>query len=124
MLRQGPVPAFVHGVIEYVAGAVFILAPFLFGFDSGAAKAVSIVAGIAILVVTASSDLPTGLSRVIPINIHVVFDFLLAAILVASPFLFGFSHDDAAMVFFIALGVAHLLITIATRFLPARGERA
>ena len=123
MLRQGPVPAFVHGVIEYIAGVVFVLAPFVFGFEAGAAKAVSIVVGVGILVVTASSDLPTGLSKVIPVNIHVVVDFLLGALLVASPFLFGFSGDDAATVFFIVLGVGHLLITIATRFLSPHRER-
>jgi hypothetical protein len=59
MFKQGPVPAFVHGVIEYVAGVLFI----------------------------------------------------------AAPFLFGFSDDGDATAFFIVLGVLHLLLTIATRFI-------
>jgi len=118
MLRQGPIPLFIHGVIEYGAGVLFIIAPFIFGFDSGTAKAVSIVFGLLILVVAASTDAPTGLSRSIPIKGHVILDFAVAIALVASPFLFGFSGDGNATAFFIVLGIVHLLLTIATRFLP------
>ena len=53
MFKQGPVPAFVHGVIEYLAGALFIAAPFLFAFDDdGTATAFFIVTGIVYLLVT------------------------------------------------------------------------
>ena len=118
MLRQGPVPLFLHGVLEYAAGVLFIVAPWLFGFDSGTAKAVSIVVGIVILVVAASTDSPTGLSRSIPIKSHVIVDLVLAIALIAAPFLFGFSDETNPTAFFIVLGVVHLLLTIATRFLP------
>ena len=53
-----------------------------------------------------------------------VLDYLLALFLIAAPFLLGFSDDGAAAPFFITLGVVHLLLTIATRFVvderPAR----
>lgn len=118
MLRQGPVPLFLHGLLEYAAGVLFVVAPWLLGFESGAARAVSIVAGIVILVVAASTDSPTGLARTIPIKGHVVLDFALAAALIAAPFLFGFSDETNPTALFVALGVVHLLLTIATRFLP------
>ena len=118
MLRQGPISLFIHGLIEYAAGALFVVAPFLFGFDSGAAKAVSIAVGIVILAVAAGTDSPTGLSRSIPIKGHVALDFVLALLLVACPFLFGFSDESTPTAFFVALGIVHLLLTIATRFLP------
>jgi len=128
MFKQGPIPAFVHGVIEYLAGALFIAAPFLFSFDDGTATAVAIVAGVVILVVTASTALPTGLIKSIPVHAHAVIDFALAAVLIAAPFLFGFSDDGTATAFFIVLGVVHLLLTIATRFVseerPPRRRQA
>jgi hypothetical protein len=123
MFKQGPVPAFVHGVIEYLAGALFIAAPFLFSFDDGTATAVAIVAGVLILVVTASTALPTGLIKSIPVQAHAVIDFALAAVLIAAPFLFGFSDDGTATAFFIVLGVVHLLLTIATRFVSGSPPR-
>ena len=118
MLRQGPISLFIHGLIEYAAGVLFVVAPFLFGFDSGAAKAVSIAVGVVILAVAAGTDSPTGLSRSIPIKGHVALDFVLALLLVACPFLFGFSDESTPTAFFVALGIVHLLLTIATRFLP------
>jgi hypothetical protein len=128
MFKQGPVPAFVHGVVEYLAAALFIAAPFLFAFDDDTATAVSIVFGVLILVVTASTALPTGLIKSIPVQAHAVIDFGLAAVLIAAPFLFGFSDDGTATAFFIVLGVVHLLLTIATRFVseerPRRPRRA
>ena len=128
MFKQGPVPAFVHGVIEYLAAALLIAAPFLFSFDDDTATAVSIVLGVLVLIVTASTALPTGLIKSIPVQAHAVIDFLLAAVLIASPFLFGFSDDGTATAFFIILGVVHLLVTIATRFVseerPPRPRQA
>ena len=123
MFKQGPIPAFVHGAIEYLAAALFIAAPFLLTFDDDTATAVSIVVGVLVLAVTASTALPTGLIKSIPVQAHAVIDYLLAAVLIAAPFIFGFSDDDAATPFFIVLGVAHLLITIATRFIPEERPR-
>jgi hypothetical protein len=120
VLRQGPVSLFIHGVVEYAAAVLFIAAPFLFGFESDAATAASIVLGVAILVVTASTEAPTGLTRVIPVTIHAALDVVTAVFLIAAPFLFGFTDEGAATAFFIVMGVVHLLLTIATRFLPAR----
>ena len=116
MMRDGPIPLFVHGMIEYAAAALLIAAPFLLDFDSGAATALSIVVGVVILVVAASTDGPTSLIDQIPLSAHVALDYVLAVVLIALPFLAGFSDESAPTVMFIALGVAHLLITIGTRF--------
>jgi len=128
MFRDGPIPYFVHGALEYGAGVLLIAAPFLLSFDSGAAEAVSIIAGVLVLIVAASTDGPTSLNNSIPITVHYLLDFILAGLLIASPFLFGFSSETNPTAFFIALGVVHLLVTIGTRFKgskePRRRERS
>jgi hypothetical protein len=124
MFRQGPVPAFVHGVVEYLAAVLFIAAPFVLAFDDGTATAVSIVVGVVLLVVAASTDMPTSLIKSIPVQAHVILDYLLALLLIASPFLFGYSDDGTATAFFIVLGVVHLLLTIATRFVSPERRTA
>ncbi len=117
-----------HGVVEYLAAALFIAAPFLFSFDDGTATALSIVVGVVVLIVAASTAWRTGLIGSIPVPAHVVLDYVLALLLIAAPFLFGFSDDGTATPFFIVLGVVHLLLTIATRFIaeerPAARRRA
>lgn len=118
LLREGPVPVFVHGVIEYAAGVAFIAAPLLFGFESSTATGLAVTVGIVILLVAATTQGPTSLVDAIQVVVHVVLDYVLAVFLIATPFLFDFSDDTPATVWFVALGVAHLLITVGTRFLP------
>lgn len=120
MLRTGPLSLFLHGVLEYAAAAVFVAAPFVLGFESNAATALSIIVGVVLLASAASTDAPTGLARVVPVEIHAVVDFALAVLLIAAPFLFGFREEGEATAFFIVLGVVHLLVTIATRFREPR----
>ena len=124
MMRQGPIPLFLHSLLGYAVGVLFIAAPFLFAFDSGAATAVSIVAGVTILVIEASTDAPAALARVIPVGIHAVLDVALSGFVIAAPFLFGFSDESPPTAFFIVMGVAGLLITIGTRFKPGRAVTA
>jgi hypothetical protein len=115
-------------LIEYVGGGVLIAAPFVLDFHSGAAKAVAIVLGVLVIVLAASTDGSTSLVNTVPLQVHVLLDYLAAALLIASPFIFGFSDEGAPTAFFIAIGVLHLLITIGTRFRapaePAEAERA
>ena len=122
VLQQGPLPAVVHGVIEYAAGVLFIVAPFLFSFEDNSATAASVVVGLMLLAFTATSRLPTGLVRGIPSGVHATVDVVAAVVLVALPFILGFTEEGAPTTLFIGLGVAHLLITIATRFPPRTGS--
>jgi uncharacterized membrane protein YfcA len=128
VFKQGPVPAFVHGIVEYAAAILFIAAPFLFDFQEDSATALSLVAGVLILIIGASTHWRTGLIDSIPVVAHVMLDYVLALFLIASPFILGFSDDGTAAAFFIVIGVAHLVLTIATRFVvderPPRAKQA
>lgn len=117
VLRQGPIPQLVHGGIEYAAGALFIAAPFIFGFEAGGAIAASVVLGVLIIFIASITRGPTSLIDTLPVSAHVLLDYVLAAVLVAVPFIFGFADEDpTATAFFIVLGIVHLLLTVATRF--------
>ncbi|MGI8660543.1 MAG: SPW repeat domain-containing protein [Thermoleophilaceae bacterium] len=121
-MRQGPIPVAVHGLIEYAAAAVLIVAPFLLDYASGAATALSIVIGVIVLAIAASTDGPTSLINQIPQSAHVALDYVLVVVLIALPFLAGFSDESAPTAFFIVLGVVHLLVTIGTRFRGAPAQ--
>lgn len=121
MVNQGPVPAVVHGILEYAVALLLIAAPFLFGFDATEATGAAVTVGLCLLAFTATSMLPTGLVRSIPTGVHVTVDLVLVVLLVALPFLLGFTDEPAPTALLITLGVLHLLVTIATRF-PSRVE--
>jgi hypothetical protein len=123
MMRDGPIPLFAHGMIEYVGGALFIALPFLLSYDNGAAVALSIVVGVGMIAIAASTDGPTSLVNQIPRAAHVALDYVLAVLLIALPFLAGFSSETAPTVVFIVVGVLHLLVTIGTKFRSAAAAR-
>jgi hypothetical protein len=86
---------------------------------------VAIIAGVEVLVVAMSTDWRLSLIRAVPIPAHLAIDFALAAILIASPFLFGFSDQGAPTALFLIVGVVQLLAVLATRWYPEvqEGER-
>ena len=116
VMRRNAIPLAVHGLIEYGLGVLFILAPFLFSFDTDAPTVLSALLGAAILVMAVLTDAPTGLSRTLPLASHIVLDYVISVFLIASPFLFGFSDDDPALAFFLVTGVGYLLMTVGTRY--------
>ncbi len=105
-----------HGAVEYVAGVLFIAAPLLLNFESTAAIAVSLGVGILLLVLAAATEGPPGLVNGVNFEVHIVIDFVLALFLIVAPYVFGISDRGDPTVFFVALGVVHLLVTIGTRF--------
>jgi len=114
--RRRTVPLALHGLIEYGEGILTIISPFLFGFDSNGATVLAIAIGAAVLVLAVVTVAPTGLSRTLPLASHVVLDYVLVAIWISFPFIFGFSDDGTALAYFLIVGVAHLLMTVSTRF--------
>jgi uncharacterized membrane protein HdeD (DUF308 family) len=116
LLRRGSVPLVLHGLIEYGAGVLSIAAPFLFSFESDVATAVSIMIGTAVLILGVVTAAPTGVVRSLPLDSHIVLDYVLALVLMASPFVFGFTDDEPALAYFLILGAFHLLLTVLTRY--------
>jgi hypothetical protein len=125
MVKQGPIPAFVHSLVEYIAGVALIAAPLLLDYHSGAAKAVSIVLGVLVLFLVATTTSTMSLINQVPLSMHIVFDYAIAAIMIASPFLFGFSGESTPTAVFLTGGVVWLLLSIGTRYrteeVPERG---
>jgi hypothetical protein len=122
MFSRGPIPPLVHGILDYVLAGVLIAAPFILSFDETAATVLAIVAGLGALLLAAFTAWTTGIVKSIPVVAHAILDYLLCILLIVSPFLFGFNDDDTAAAFFVVLGIAGLLLTVATRFTPATGE--
>jgi len=91
------VPTRVHGVFDYIGGIALILAPFVFGFFSvgGIAVILPMVLGVGLLVYSLLTRYELGIPAVkfIPMPLHLIFDFVAAALLAASPCLFGAYHN-------------------------------
>ena len=116
VLNRGPIPAHVHGVLDYVLGAVLVLAPFVLSFEDDTATVACVVAGVAELVVGATTAWGPGLVKLIPPAVHGMIDYVFTAALIVAPFILGFDDDTTALVFFLVVGIGGLALVAATRF--------
>ena len=115
------VPWVVHSAVEYAAAVLLLLAPFLFDFDTDAARYASLALGVVVLLVAVISRSPLGVTKSLPVPAHATLDYVLAVVLVLLPFVLGFADDTRAVTFFVLLGVAHAALSMLTRF-PQRSS--
>ena len=116
-MRNGRIPLAVHAMAEPFLALLLVTAPFLFGFsDDTSPTALSIGAGVLILVVSMCTDWRLSVIKAVPLTVHMLADLGLGAFLVVSPFLLGFSESSAPTIFFVLFGVSEVLATLATRW--------
>ena len=106
------IPVRTHAILDYVVGLLLILGPLLLGLP-GMAAAVPMALGVATLVYSLLTDYDLGLFRVIPYRAHLMLDGAAGALLIVSPWFFGF-WAVATWPHFI-VGMTELLVVILSR---------
>lgn len=114
----------VHGVLDYLFGALFLLAPTWFEFASRPARTSAYVFGGALLLISLLTRYPLGALRVIPFTVHGGIELVSSIALIALPWLLGFDEAIAARNFFIATGVVLFGLWLTTDYKAAEaGEQ-
>ena len=98
-------------LIDYPIAIVLIAAPFVLklGQSGPIAMWLSVVVGVAALLLPALTDHPTGLVRIIPYWLHLWVDRVVGVVFVIAPFAFKFAGLDAW--YYWVLAAAVLLTT-------------
>ncbi len=98
-------------LIDYPVVIVLIAAPFVLKLGQSGPVAIwlSIVTGVAALLLAALTDHPTGLVRIIPYWLHLWVDRAVGVVFVIAPFAFKFAGLDAW--YYWVLAAAVLLTT-------------
>jgi hypothetical protein len=124
MKSRAGLPLSAHAAIEPLAGLLFILAPFIFGFNhTNDAKTVSIVLGVLVILTGLMTRWRMAIVAPIPLAVHRSMDLAVGALAILSPFVFAFSHNGAATRFLIIMGIAEIGAALATNW-DARQEFA
>ncbi|MDQ3398694.1 MAG: SPW repeat protein [Deinococcota bacterium] len=108
------IPTRLHGVLDYLVGALLIAAPWLLNFDRGGAETwVPVVLGVGALLYSLFTDYELGLVRRLSMGTHLGLDAASGLLLAVSPWLFGFSE----FVFWphLILGLFEVLAALTTR---------
>lgn len=109
-------------LIDYPVAVVLLVAPFLLklGQSGPIALWLSVVTGVAALLLPILTDHPTGLIRIIPYSLHLWVDRLVGIVFLIAPFAFGFSGLDAWYYWVLAVAV---LLTTSVFNAPADHDR-
>jgi hypothetical protein len=104
----------VHGILDYAAVVVLILAPFWLRFDETNVLAlyISEVLGLGLLLYSLMTDYTYSISGAISFKIHLVFDAVAGSGSIAAPFVFGF--EGSARIYYIVMGVGVLIVVALT----------
>ena len=88
------IPTGIHGLLDYAASGINLLAPTLLGLERSSPSALALriagAAGAAYSLVTAYE---LGVVRVLPMRTHLALDALKGVLLATSPWLLGFARD-------------------------------
>jgi len=118
-----PITAHAHGVLDYVMVVLFLAAPTLFGL-AGIAATISYVLALIHLLLTAITAFPLGAFRIVPFKVHGALELLVGVLLVALPWLLGFSGETASRNFYVTVGLVILVVALLTHFQGADVARA
>ena len=109
-----PVSPTVHGALDYATCAFFALAPSLFGLPGAYAAVCYVLAG-GYFVVSLLTNMPLGAVRRLPFPVHGKLELVSGFVFLASPWLFGFAHQNAtARNLFVAAGAVFLMVYFLT----------
>lgn len=87
------IPTRVHGMMDYLVGALLIAAPWLFGFARGGAETwVPVALGAGAILYSLITDYEMSVARMLSMRTHLMLDTMSGILLAASPWLFGFDE--------------------------------
>jgi hypothetical protein len=104
----------VHGILDYVMGALLIAAPWLLGFaNGGAAQWVPVIIGILTIGQSLMTNYELGAAKIIPLSVHLGIDVIAGVFLAISPWLFGF----AGLIFWphLVFGLSEVMAGLMTK---------
>ena len=82
-----------HGIIDYVTGALLLVAPYLFGFATGGIEQwLPQLLGAMTIVMSLLTRYELSVAKLIPLKVHLGIDMASGALLAVSPWLFGFAE--------------------------------
>jgi hypothetical protein len=113
------IPTRVHGIMDYLWGALFASSPWLFGYGRGGAETwVAVAFGAGAVLYSLLTDYEVGVFPVLSMRTHLLLDVLGGAALAASPFFLGFAHAVHAP--HLGFGLFSILAGLMTQTTPRR----
>lgn len=114
------IPTRIHAVLDYLVGVLLIIVPWLLGFAEGGAETwVPVILGVGIIVYSLCTNYEFSAVRSISMPAHLWMDGIGGAILLVSPWLFGFA--DEVWIPHVVVGLIEIGAAVCTHTAPPWG---
>ncbi len=115
-------PTRIHGMLDYLLGALLIGSPWLFGFAAGGAETwVPVALGAGVLLYSLFTDYELGVVKKLQMPAHLLLDAAGGLLLAVSPWMLGF--DTQVWQPHVALGLVEVLTAAVTNTVPGYDRR-
>ncbi|PYE54868.1 SPW repeat domain-containing protein [Deinococcus yavapaiensis] len=108
-----PIRPGVHGILDYLAAIFLALAPSLFNLNGTPALACYILAVIIAGLTLLTRRMPS-IAKAIPVHWHGGIDLVSAFVILALPWILGFSDEPTARSLFVVLAVVEGVVWLLT----------
>ncbi len=108
----------IHGYLDYAVTLLLAIAPTLFDFNREA-SAISWTLAVVYLALSLVTAYPLGIFKAIPFSIHGSIELIISPLLVATPWIVGFTDHSNSRNFFIVAGVALFFVWLTTDYKAA-----
>jgi hypothetical protein len=105
----------IHGVLDLVIVAVFLLAPLVVGLG-GSPAAISYTLAVVHLLMTLMTRFPAGRWKTVPFFVHGIVELIVGIALLILPSFAGYSPGSPARRFYLAIGAAILVVWALTAY--------
>lgn len=113
----------VHGVLDYLTVVLFAIAPSVVGF-SGKQAIICYALAIIHLLLTLVTRFPLGALKIVGLPIHGGIEAIVSLLLIALPWIAGFSNGILSRNFYVCIGLLIGLIWLLTDYRNLRGRAA
>jgi len=111
------IPLKVHNILDYVAAIALSLSPFIFGFsDINEARNLYLILGGGLAAYSLMTRYPISLLKIIPVNLHMMFDASAGLVLMAAPWVLGYidALTSVQLIVHFVFGAGVLLLVFFT----------
>ena len=107
-----------HGLLDYFYAILILAAPFIFGYhDNETAAYICYFFGTILLISSVCTNYEFGLVKVLPMRFHLAIDAIGGILVMASPWMFGFS--DVVFLPHVILGAIDLIVVLLSQSAPS-----
>ena len=109
------ITARIHGMLDFIVVAVFLLGPLVVGLG-GSPAAISYTLAIVHLLMTLMTRFPAGRWKTIPFFVHGIVELIVGIALLILPSFAGYSPGSPARRFYLAMGAVILVVWALTAY--------